>query len=167
MNNQHFYCIWECYNVSNYYWLHNIFFFYCLYPQTWNDGITVDVKEWVSFMPYQNKTKKKILVTGSTYPRSTMLTVRTVPSSSRLLGSRDRVNYTGPTKCLRIISLILRIKKWNQLLKTSKISRGYTINQKVPKIFKIHVLLCTLGNRAQLECGKERKCFFKTFFFSW
>lgn len=35
------------------------FFFYCLYPQTRNDGITVDVKEWVSFMPYQNKTKQK------------------------------------------------------------------------------------------------------------
>lgn len=37
----------------------HFFFFYCLYPQTQNDGITVDVTEWVPFMPYQNKTKLK------------------------------------------------------------------------------------------------------------
>lgn len=42
----------------------------------------------------------------------------------------------GPTKCLQNC-LILRIEKRNQLSETSKRSKGYTINQKVPQIFKI------------------------------
>lgn len=52
-------------------------------------------------------------------------------------GSREHVNYLGPQNAFRTISLILRIEKRNQLSETSKRSKGYTINQKVPQIFKI------------------------------
>lgn len=81
-----FYCIWECYTVSNQYWLHNIF--YCLCQQTWNDEITVVVRN--EFLLCLIKTKKKNF-TGSKYTWSTMLTVQTVPLSSRLMGCQKNV----------------------------------------------------------------------------
>lgn len=111
--------------------------------------------------------KKKILVTGSTSPRSTTLTVRAVPSPCRLLGSRDHENYTGPTKCLwNSKSHFSGEKSQNRLSETSKISRGSTMNQKVPQRFKIPTsmfFLVPLETELKLECGKERKSL--TFFF--
>lgn len=119
-------------------------------------------------MPYQNRTKrKKILVTGSTSPRSTMLTVRAVPSPRRLLGSARPENYTGPTQMpLELLSLILRREKPNRLSKTSGISRGSTVQQKVPQRFRILTnmfFFVPLETEIKLECGKERKSF--NFFF--
>lgn len=72
----------------------------------------------------------------------------------------------GPQHAFRTVSLILRIKKRNRLSKTSKISRGSTINQKVPKRFKILTSMfffVPLATELKLECGKERR--YLTFFF--
>lgn len=106
------------------------------------------------------KTKQNRIfsVTGSTYIWSTMLTVWTVPSLSRLVAAERAWATHGPWNAFRIINLILRIRKWNWLPKSQE---GMPVNkryQKTESPYK-HVHFCALGNGAQLECGKERKCF--------
>lgn len=104
---------------------------------------------------FKTEQNRKIPVTGNSHPRGARARPAAPPSPSVWVG--DRVNCTGPRMPLNT-SLILRIKKQNQLANTSQVSTGCTINQKVATLQTLtaHVL-CTLGNGAQLECGEERK----------
>lgn len=97
-------------------------FFYCLYPQTWNDGITVDVKEWVSFMPYQNKTKNSSRYWQHEHTKH-HAHVRAAPRPSWPQGAAWH-ELLGPRDAWRAVSLLLRIKEWNQLAKHSECQEG-------------------------------------------
>lgn len=137
------------------------FFIVCIHRHGMMELQLMSRNEFLLCLIKTEQKEKKILVTGSTSPRSTMLTVRAVPSPRRLLCSARRENYTGPTQMpLELLSLILGREKPNRLSETSGISRGSTTKQKVPQRFRILTnmfFFVPLETEIKLECGKERK----------
>lgn len=89
----------------------------------------------MSFYALSKRNKTKMFVTGSTYIRSTMLTVRTVPSS-RAWASRHGLGQKGLLECSRITHLILRIKKMKLIFKATRVSERYVSRENVPKDLK-------------------------------
>lgn len=82
-------------------------------------------------------------------------------------GSREHVNYMGPQNAFRIVKSHSQDKKAKPTLRNiKKIKRVYHEPKGTPNIQNPYkqVLLCILGNGAQLECGKEWRCFFNFFF---
>lgn len=68
-----FYCIWECYHVSNQYWLH-IFFIVCIHRHGMMELQLMSRNEFLLCL-IKTKQNRKIPVTGSAHPRSGVSTV--------------------------------------------------------------------------------------------